>query len=238
MIKADSIPLTRPVLNRVSGLTDPFFNWPSSTDDGRLNPMDFGDFLAAIAQARMTNVNLRGLPSFTVKNWRRCYDVRTDPFHLKCLVVILFSLLSIQCSVSVPVNIPASSIPPQAWRPGDLCKFRKQIYMSKDGNSIYLTEPGLIESGRKLDTNEMIRHNIVGIIEPGDLIRISKCYRYTGSSFGGTYLEGVLATGPKIGETVVWHCTTMGNKHITTAAGLTFATPDPDWYISISSRRQ
>ena len=60
MIEVESIPITRPVLDHVSGLTDPSFNWPSSTDDDRLNLMDFGNFIAALARARMGNVNPRG----------------------------------------------------------------------------------------------------------------------------------------------------------------------------------
>lgn len=157
--------------------------------------------------------------------------------HLRRALVIIFSLLLIQCSVSIPVNVPASSIPPQAWRPGDSCKFRKQVYMMKDGDDIYLMDPSLIALGRKLDAADMIRYNIVGTIEPGDVIRISRCFRYSGSSVGGTYLEGVLVVGSEFGEKVVWHSNTIGGRYITTDAGIIFAAPDPEWYVLISNGR-
>ena len=53
-----------------SGMNDPFLNWPSLTDDDRLNPMNLGNFLDAIAQARMANENPRGPLSRTPFTFR------------------------------------------------------------------------------------------------------------------------------------------------------------------------
>lgn len=131
-----------------------------------------------------------------------------------------FAVLSIQCSV----NVPASKIPAQAWRPGELGKVKQTIYVEKSGSDLSLRNLRAF-GGAPLDSEELQRFGIVGILQPGDMIRIVRCFDYPGSTTGGTHLEGEVLTGDLLGKKVTWGFS-LANS-VADDSGETFCIPDP-----------
>lgn len=163
---------------------------------------------------------------------RSSYRVRVSMARILC---IAFSVgILAQCSV----NVPESKIPSVAWRPGNSCKVMRKIYIENDDKELWLTNPRLIGGGRVLNPSDMLRYNIVGVLLPGDLIRITRCFKYPGSTTGGTYLEGVIQHGSCEGEKVVWAESSFGNKYVTDESGLPFGTPDSDWFLRVNHSRR
>ena len=105
---------------------------------------------------------------------------------LKALTALACILLLTQCAVSVP----KSDIPASAWRPDDIGVATNKIYIQKS------------RSGSDLRLRADDKYDVIGVIQPGEKIQITRCYRYPVTTAGGTHLDAVILDGKFSGTKV------------------------------------
>ena len=142
---------------------------------------------------------------------------------MRIFFIFSFAILLTQCIV----HYTPSQIPAQAWRPGDLCKIKSKLYIVKDGGDYTLECPknvgsSLVSSGA-----------VVGVLNPGDLLRIVSCSETFASSIGGTYLDALVVKGDLAGK-IVTGLDSISMKYINNNSGVPFSTPDPIWFERIN----
>lgn len=124
----------------------------------------------------------------------------------KYLILSLIVMVVCSCTVSVP----KSKIPVDAWQPGDIGRVKRIIYVERYREIVSLSK-----------TN---RDELVGVLNPGDLIRIISCINYPHSTTGGTHLEMEAISG---GMKSVKFTDGIIFDSVVDSEGETFAAPDP-----------
>lgn len=122
--------------------------------------------------------------------------------------IILSVIVSITCSCTV--SVPKSKIPSEAWQPGDIGRVKSVLYVERYREIVSLSK-----------TN---RDELVGVLNPGDHVRILRCTNYPMSSTGGTQLEMEAISGDmksvKFSGGIIF-------DDVVDSEGEAFAIPDP-----------
>lgn len=122
--------------------------------------------------------------------------------------LILSVILSVTCSCTV--SVPKSKIPIEAWQPGDIGRVKRIIFVERDRKIVSLSIYNYDER--------------VGVLNPGDHVRILRCTNYPMSSTGGTQLEMEAISGDmksvKFSGGIIF-------DDVVDSEGEAFAIPDP-----------